>query len=190
MKTWYSSKLFLNLSNFLVWFFNLKNILIFLIYIYIIYKQNQHVLGRERCAWKLDIVQKSLWILIIFLVWFLVPETYSWRLDIVHKSLSLLSIFLVWRKNMLIRLMNNMYIRNSRTFWDKKLWMKTWYSLKFLMNFISFSCLIFFYQKFSDTRNSYTTLSQKRLFQKLLHQKPIMIFTFNLFFIRVIRINS
>ena len=55
-------------------------------------------------------------------------EYYTRKLDILQKALWVLTIFLVWLldQNMSIIFVNNICIRHIRTVWHRKLYMKTW----------------------------------------------------------------
>ena len=117
-------------SIFLVWIFFPKFPNITNIYLYYSQAESTHFGTKKLCV---KIYFKNLYKFYHFCGWFFVP------------------------KNVLILLVNNIYIGNIRIFWIKKICMKTWYSSKIFMNFINFSFLIYYPKNCSNTPNPYTT---------------------------------
>ena len=58
------------------------------------------------------------------------------------------NVLILPEQNVSICFASNIYIENIGTVQDKKLCMKTWYNSKAFVNFIDFSCVIFWVQNF------------------------------------------
>ena len=110
----------------------------------------------ESYAWRVGIIQKSLWILLGFLC------------DIGTQTVSIpphQNMSMPLGQNPSILVISNIHSWNNGTFWHKKLCMKTWYSSKSLW------MLSIFLGCFLDPSCSYTSNSQASDFlcESLLH---------------------
>ena len=85
---------------------------------------------------RLDIIQISLWILLFFFCDFLGSKCFNTSRPKFVNTLRPKCVNFSW---------SNSYNGNIRTFWHRKLWMKTWYSSKSLW-ILSIPCMLFWAQ--------------------------------------------